>query len=160
MSDAKQQGDHARIHAEWHRAASQRDGSEFARDSFPAFGSRGKEILSPKAASAPPLVALTSVRADVNSGHANAHRINPVPLVPHVELVAENSADEIYRTAGGGRGAAARGESRADEFVAGYGGISTGGVSGSAPSASAAAIAQAVLAPDPGMARKRRGEGA
>ena len=27
MSDAKQQGDHARIHAEWHRAASQRDGT-------------------------------------------------------------------------------------------------------------------------------------
>ena len=27
MSDAKQQGDHARIHAEWHRAASQRDGA-------------------------------------------------------------------------------------------------------------------------------------
>lgn len=27
MSDAKQQGDHARIHAAWHRAASQRDGA-------------------------------------------------------------------------------------------------------------------------------------
>ena len=63
-----------------------------------------------------------------------------------VEDGEEGISDEIRGAVGGGSGAAAGGESRADEFAAGDGGISAGGVSGGGEASGVAEGSETVVA--------------
>jgi len=102
-------------------------------------------------------VAQASACAKVNLGKYKPHRLKPVPLVLlNARLASQNTAVEVCRASRGGRGAAARGESRADEFAPGDGGISAGRISRSGKAAGFAAAEKTLVAPDTSMARNRR----
>src|SRR5712691_11423977 len=117
------------------RPASHLDRSNFPRDSLSAPRIRSQKILPPKASPAPFAMIV----------HGEKQR--------HERLLPTAVQQPLYRHARSGYSAPARGEPRADEFAAGYGGIPARGVSGSTKAAAIAALEETLLAPAPGLAR-------